>query len=274
MKSLIIKGYIRDMWSAYTQMTNLSKVLLAVSHKDDNLAIGYTTKWFRSDYVHSVIESYYVKRSEKRMWIEVGDSTSDQLITTQELPLTVIIYNLISNALKYGFEGTKIYIEAGEIKSGTNEFIFSITDYGWEIKENDLNWIFELGTRLQYGSKERKGRDYQDAKETGTGIGLNLVQQYVSALNGKVTAVTSEKVSEYNLPLIKAAIVSARNTAHPNREKLQAYLIKAQDSGLYDKIVQNEIAVDSHKFRLAEIDRSVMNPMYETTFTITIPNKM
>ncbi|MDR0963427.1 MAG: hypothetical protein LBM60_02280 [Clostridium sp.] len=269
-----IYAYMRDMRAAYAQMTNLSKMLLAVSHKDDNLAIGYAKKWFRSGYVLPVKESYYIKRTEKCMEIVAVDSVDDQLITTQELPLTVIVYNLISNALKYGFDGTKIYIRAEENKSGTNEFIFSITDYGWEIRENDLKWIFELGTRLQYGSKDNKGRDYQDTKETGTGIGLNLVQQYLKDMGGEVTGVTSEKVSEYNLPLIKAAIAPSRKSPHAEKEKLQTYLQEKQASGLYDEIVQHDISVDSQTFRLAEIDRRVVNPMYKTTFTITIPYKI
>jgi signal transduction histidine kinase len=273
-KSKIIKDYMRDMKSVYSQMTNLSKVLLAVSHKDDNLAIGYAKKWFRSGYVRPVMESYHVKRTEKRMGIEVDDSVNDQYITSQELQLTVIIYNLISNALKYGFDGTKIYIKAEENKSSANEFKFTITDYGWAIKDADKEWIFELGTRLQYGSKNSEGRDYQDTKETGTGIGLNLVQEYLKDIGGEVTGVTSIKVSEYNLPLIKAAIAFTRKSPHKEKEKLQEYLHKAEASGLYKEIVKQHISVDRQTFREAEIDRRVMNPMYKTTFEITIPNKI
>jgi signal transduction histidine kinase len=273
----IVNNYLRDINSVYAQMTNLSKMLLAVSHRDDNLAIGYTTKWFRSEVVRPVIDSYYIKHSEKQMEIIPDEALNDQRITTLELPLTVIIFNLISNAIKYGFEGTKIYIKAAQSASEAQEFEFSVVDYGWEIKKEDKDWIFELGTRLQYKSDDNENsskRIYQTANETGTGIGLNLVQEYLDSIQGKVTAVESVKVSDYNLPLILAAIASTRESPHKNKERLQAYYQEAESSGLYKEIVQTPLSFDRRKRRLAEIDLDVMKPMYKTTFTIKIPNKI
>ena len=101
-----------------------------------------------------------------------------------------IITNLFSNAIKYtsenGFLGVKINtiteIEIEELallKKADAEYIsIAITNTGTEIPDDKKEEIFESFRRLSSG---------RPAFEESTGLGLSIVKELVSSLDGKVT---------------------------------------------------------------------------------------
>ncbi|NFE80685.1 HAMP domain-containing histidine kinase [Clostridium sporogenes] len=87
-----------------------------------------------------------------------------------------IITNLISNSLKYGYEGKVIGIDLKE----DNKWVYlSIWDKGKGIDKNELPYIFD---RLYTGEKSRN-RNLQ-----GSGLGLSIVKNMVQHMNGSITA--------------------------------------------------------------------------------------
>ncbi|EPY2306291.1 sensor histidine kinase [Clostridium sporogenes] len=87
-----------------------------------------------------------------------------------------IITNLISNSLKYGYEGKVIGID---LKEDNKWIILSIWDKGKGIDKNELPYIFD---RLYTGEKSRN-RNLQ-----GSGLGLSIVKNMVQHMNGSITA--------------------------------------------------------------------------------------
>ncbi len=87
-----------------------------------------------------------------------------------------IITNLISNSLKYGYEGKAIGID---LKEDNKWIILSIWDKGKGIDKNELPYIFD---RLYTGEKSRN-RNLQ-----GSGLGLSIVKNMVQHMNGSITA--------------------------------------------------------------------------------------
>lgn len=87
-----------------------------------------------------------------------------------------IITNLISNSLKYGYEGKVIGID---LKEDNKWIILSIWDKGKGIDKNELPYIFD---RLYTGEKSRN-RNLQ-----GSGLGLSIVKNMVQHMNGIITA--------------------------------------------------------------------------------------
>lgn len=88
-----------------------------------------------------------------------------------------IITNLISNSLKYGYEGKVIGIDLKE----DNKWVYlSIWDKGGKgIHKDELPYIFD---RLYTGEKSRN-RNFQ-----GSGLGLSIVKNMVQHMNGSITA--------------------------------------------------------------------------------------
>ena len=94
-----------------------------------------------------------------------------QIVTDPNL-IRHIVTNLISNALKYSPQGTKVHVqayeEAGQIK-------IRVQDEGIGISEDDLRQVFEPFFRAE---------NAQMAK--GTGLGLSLVKEAVDVCGGQI----------------------------------------------------------------------------------------
>lgn len=90
-----------------------------------------------------------------------------------------VIYNLLSNALKYSKENGEVLVT---LKSFANTIIIEIKDNGIGISEKDLPFIFE---RL-YRSDESRNKN-----TGGAGIGLTIVKNIVEAHKGTIKVTSS-----------------------------------------------------------------------------------
>ncbi len=102
-------------------------------------------------------------------------STDNPIVYTDSNILTTIIRNLLSNSIKYSFEGGCIEISHRKIKE---HIIIQIKDNGIGIAQNELDLILQ---NEKY-SESRGGTK----GEKGTGIGLNLCKTLIKELNGKM----------------------------------------------------------------------------------------
>ena len=93
-------------------------------------------------------------------------------MTSDKQLLESIVYNLISNAIKYSKANAKI--EVSLFKPVDNQLSIQVKDNGFGIKKEEQQLIFE---RLYQSNEHLK---------TGTGIGLAIVKQYVDLLNGSI----------------------------------------------------------------------------------------
>ncbi|MBU5439001.1 HAMP domain-containing histidine kinase [Tissierella sp. MSJ-40] len=92
-----------------------------------------------------------------------------------------IIYNLLSNSIKYLKENGIVFIS---LKKHEEKVVIKIKDNGIGIKKEDLPFIFERFYRSDISRNKETG---------GTGLGLSIVKSLVEAHNGIV-----EVQSEYN----------------------------------------------------------------------------
>lgn len=97
-------------------------------------------------------------------------------ILIDNIKLERIVYNLLSNAIKFTPDGGKISVEIKH--SGENMLSISITDTGPGIEERNREKVFE--------KFYRESKYIQDEKSKGLGLGLYIVRQFVSLLNGEI----------------------------------------------------------------------------------------
>ena len=90
-----------------------------------------------------------------------------------------VIFNLVSNAVKYSVEGGKIWIR---VRKEKKKAVWIVEDQGIGIAESDLPLIFERFYRTDLSRSRKTG---------GAGIGLAIVKAIVQAHRGTVT-VTSK----------------------------------------------------------------------------------
>jgi signal transduction histidine kinase len=114
------------------------------------------------------------KSENKKLKIKTQFSEDYYLISDNYL-VSIIISNLISNAIKYSNPNGEIAIELGK----TNDVVtFSITDYGVGIAKNDLDKIFNSFYRSDVSN-------HPEIK--GTGLGLSIVKRLCDLLKLEIT---------------------------------------------------------------------------------------
>jgi signal transduction histidine kinase len=106
----------------------------------------------------------------------------------------IVVYNLLTNAIKYAYDNTMIYIHCKK-SSSLNSYVLSVTNFTFSIHESAYNKIFEMGFRSQ------KAREYNPE---GSGIGLWIVRRIMDLLKGEVQLCEPEWISNYNVPLLHA----------------------------------------------------------------------
>lgn len=98
----------------------------------------------------------------------------DLIVSANPNGISVILRNLLDNALKFTRENGKIHIEA---HAGTEYVEISISDNGKGIPKEKIDHLFDLNH--QKGISGASG-------EKGTGLGLLLCQQFIKMHKGKI----------------------------------------------------------------------------------------
>jgi len=87
--------------------------------------------------------------------------------------MTVVVRNLIQNAIKYTAQGKQVDFRVGIHE---NNFVFVISDEGTGMSEENVSKLFTNSIVSKLGVRE----------ERGTGLGLLLVKDYVDAHHGTI----------------------------------------------------------------------------------------
>ena len=104
------------------------------------------------------------------------DVTEDVLSTrilSDQRRLEQVLLNLMSNAIKFTFEGHITVV----IRKLDGKMLFKIIDSGLGIKRESLPHLFKLFGKLQ---------ENKNINKTGCGIGLHISQQIVGRLGGEI----------------------------------------------------------------------------------------
>ncbi len=125
--------------------------------------------------VDSVVEMLEPSVREKQLQIIVDCDRAPDEIMTDSLRLQQIITNLVSNALRYTYEGkVKITCESQD----SDKWVLIVSDTGIGISTEDRKLIFDPYYRV---SSEKKSY-----LPESTGLGLAIVSQLVQLLKGKI----------------------------------------------------------------------------------------
>ena len=146
------------------------------------------------DFIQSVCQPFIDADLQGGVTLEVALPDDDDMMTRfDRAKVKRIVTNLISNAIKYNKPAGRVRVALR--RDGTHAVI-SVSDQGIGIRPENRERIFERFFQESHGSD---GDTY-----TGSGIGLHLVNQYVTMLGGTVavsSAVPEGSVFTVRLPL-------------------------------------------------------------------------
>lgn len=127
-------------------------------------------------FLHSVFHNFILSAAEKNIRFEYKSEIKTLSIVFDHDKLKKIIYNLLSNALKFTNAGGKIIMSLDTSTFDDREYAcIKVADSGMGIPEEDLESIFD--PFYQVGSSH---------ENSGSGIGLHLVREYTKLHEGKV----------------------------------------------------------------------------------------
>ncbi|HAV76466.1 MAG TPA: hypothetical protein DCX53_03835 [Anaerolineae bacterium] len=129
---------------------------------------------------------------KKSISVEFINDTSTTTMRADPQRLKQILVNLLNNAVKFTPEKGRVSLEV-KISAEREQILFSVSDTGIGIKQNDLNKLFSPFTQVDNSLSRR---------QEGTGLGLVIVYK-LTELHGGSIQVESEfgKGSRFNVVL-------------------------------------------------------------------------
>ncbi|PKL78515.1 MAG: hypothetical protein CVV25_11170, partial [Ignavibacteriae bacterium HGW-Ignavibacteriae-4] len=169
-----IKESLSTIKDASNNLMLLLENLLTWAKLQKNEIELYPEKFAINYLVKKYIEHYLPKAKQKNIDIIFNNGEEVYAYGDPNL-LSVVIKNLVSNAIKYSKADSKVVIDLQNIDSKAN---FTITDKGIGIEKAMLDDIFDIGN----GKDSRFGTE----GERGTGIGLILSKSFVEMNDGEI----------------------------------------------------------------------------------------
>jgi signal transduction histidine kinase len=131
-----------------------------------------------SKLMNDVVQAMQHHADEKKLIIKLNEQIEGTgYVLADPFRLKQILFNLISNAIKFTTVGTiTITVKAFEVGDNT-KVEFSVEDTGLGIHEKDIPLIF---------SEFEQGPFHNSGESFGSGLGLSIVKSLVSAMNGEI----------------------------------------------------------------------------------------
>ena len=179
----LVKKY-GDQNETENQLKHIQKIKSSISHLTDILNDFLSISIIEEGKVNNSAEHFNIKAFIEEVisdmeslckWGQVihYGHTGDEFILLDKKLMRHILFNLISNSVKFSDENTEIKIVTEKL---ANEFKLSIEDKGIGISEKDQINLFE-----------RFFRATNALNVTGTGLGLNIIKNYIELMNGTIS---------------------------------------------------------------------------------------
>jgi signal transduction histidine kinase/DNA-binding response OmpR family regulator len=175
-KKLILRNS-QHLLRLINQMLDLSKL------ESSNLPLNEVHQDILS-YLQYLTESFYSAASQQTIRLVFHSDEASIKMDYDEEKIQQIVYNLLSNALKFTPPGGKIIFLASKIEETTQAYLkLKIQDTGIGIPEKELEYIFD---RFYQAHPSRK------ISGSNSGIGLALTRELVHLMDGRIEVQSQE----------------------------------------------------------------------------------
>jgi len=123
--------------------------------------------------INSGIELFVLTAQKKDIQL-INNFTESYRIEADPNMMATILGNLIGNAIKFSYQGSKIILSA---KDKGNVIEISVSDTGTGISMEDQQRLFRLDTKIKQNGTQN---------EQGTGLGLILCREFIEKQGGKI----------------------------------------------------------------------------------------
>ncbi|MBK7682650.1 MAG: hybrid sensor histidine kinase/response regulator [Bacteroidetes bacterium] len=188
------KNYLKIIINTSRGMMELLDNLLDISRIESGEIMGKQVDFNVKDFIISCVNQ--TKNSADKKNIQLGFSIGDSVksIHGNQVQLSQVLINLISNAIKFSHAKTSVEVTA-DILDG--QVVIKVTDQGQGIPESEQSKVFDAFTKTSVRST---------AGEGSTGLGLNIAKKLIESHGGKIW-LTSKKgkgsTFAFSIPLVQ-----------------------------------------------------------------------
>jgi signal transduction histidine kinase len=181
--------FIHDESERLTRMISNVLQLANITHNEPNFDLKKTNVGELMSNIESKIANQ-VERADFELNFNRNEDADNATINIDEDCFAQIIINLVDNAIKFSKSADNKTIDIGSKLTGDKQIQFTVRDHGPGIPRDQMKKIFKLFYRTES----------ELTRETvGTGIGLAIVHQLTTAMNGKVDVVNTKPGAEFQI---------------------------------------------------------------------------
>lgn len=200
-------------------------------------------------------------KGKKHLWFDIRyNSRQNYFIGCLEL-VDLIFFNLMSNATKYAYEGTKLILGFDDSLYHGRPHILSVTDFGCGIQAKGQEQLFQIYYR-----------EKNPVATEGSGIGL-YVSKKIAELIGATLTWKCELVSEYHVPSLARFLLLSQSTQSTNSSEFiaaETEYYRLIREGQWSIILNNEYLSQPSSWIYDEIVGRLRTRTYKVTFEINL----
>lgn len=165
--------YLNNISNNSVYLMSLIKNILEYARSDSQPLTIKRERIRTKQLITEILQNFDEMRKEKN--ITFNFTLSDIIINADLIRFKQLIYNLISNALKFSKENSSVAIVT--YVNRKKEFVFEIRDKGDGISKKDITKIFNFFTQVNRSELKR---------QQGSGVGLALCRKILQAHGGEI----------------------------------------------------------------------------------------
>jgi signal transduction histidine kinase/CheY-like chemotaxis protein len=217
--------------------------------------------------LQDLIQEYKHQASEKGLSLDFhGDNMDGYNLLGDPHRLKQVLYNLLSNALKYTSSGSiQINTQLNKVRPDQVEFICSITDSGIGIEEDKKKLLFLPFEQLDTNANRRV---------QGTGLGLSITHRLIKLMQGEINVESTLGMGStftVKVPLGVAKTAPSRrkqrdanDSGTENSHLENFHVLVAEDNEINQVVVQSLLAQLNITCSLVEDGKQALEMLLET----------
>jgi len=205
-------------------------------------------------FINQIVQSFKPLSSHKHIAINIENQSKNEPIWFDSNLMEKIIYNLLSNALKFTNDYGKIQIKLENNK--TDDYLcISIEDNGRGIKEPYLNHIFDPFYQGEYSAE-------------GSGIGLALVKDIVELHHGNISVHSQENKGTcftVKLPIGNKHLDEQEKATRAVEQPIDSlidldkYMIDLEQTAFVDNFDDNNLPLKEHSVLIIDDNVDILH---------------
>ena len=158
------------------QQSRVVEMVVRAKEKGERIEVAHKTPRRISVIISNCVEEYEELAQSEGSPFKTSFGKEDPFVECDEALITIMVVNIIDNAVKYSFIGEPVDLK---LMADQKEVRFKVTNYGVGVPQGMEERIFELYWRAEvpYGKKA----------VVGSGIGLNVAKLICEAHGGSIT---------------------------------------------------------------------------------------